>query len=353
MRIIIFTSSLTPSGGARQAIYQAAGLAHAGHDVTFCIPRNSTIWKLPNESFWAPLPEDRKQWRSAIEQHLPATGPAIVHAFHNKAVKLAAWWGLFWRSRGVVCCAHRGVIYRPGSPLPYWSPGMAAFIVNSQACARAIAWHAPTSKVHVVYNGVPDTRVTPSKNPAEVRASLGVAADTFLFGCVGHNGEVKGIDVLIDAFAAANPANAHLVLAGATEDHWGTRCRTLGIAHKVHLLGHTEAVSDYLQAFDAFILPSRSESLPNTLLEAIRMGLPVIGSNVGGVPELIDGNGLLVPPADVPALAAALTRMHADAPARTAWAARSRELGPRYTIGARVAALVEVYTRLLHAKGLA
>lgn len=357
MRIIILTSSTNRSGGTRQAMYQARELAARGHDVSFCISEESELWGLGSEPYWVSLPADRKQWKAPLEALFATSGPTILHAYHNKAVKYAAWHGLFWRSRGVVCCAHRGVMYRPGNPLPYLSPGMAAFIANSEACARVLSWYAPASKRFVVYNGVEDARITPVTPAADMRAKLDLPErgqqGRLVFGCIAQNSPVKGVDVLIDAFARADTGQGMLLLVGVTGPTWMKRCRALGIADRVRILGHTESVSDVLQLMDVFVLPSRTESLPNTMLEAIRMGLPVIGSNVGGVPELVRGNGLLVPPGNADALAQALTRAAGDPQARKEWAEASQRESSRYTIAARVDALESVYQTLLKRRGLA
>ena len=145
MRVIIVTWSNNRSGGTRQAVYQARGLSERGHDVTLCLPHDSSLWELPgmrDNPLWRALPAEESRQRAFIEGLFPSdpATPTIVHAFHNKAVKRMAWWGLFWRHRALACVAHRGVIFRPGNPLPYLSPAMKAFIPNSEACARAIAW---------------------------------------------------------------------------------------------------------------------------------------------------------------------------------------------------------------------
>ena len=114
MRVIIITSSSNRSGGTRQAVYQAQGLSERGHDVALCLPHDSTLWELPNAAsnpLWNMLPEDPAQHRAYVESLFPSPDtPTIVHAFHNKAVKRVAWWGLFWRNRKLACVAHRGVI---------------------------------------------------------------------------------------------------------------------------------------------------------------------------------------------------------------------------------------------------
>ena len=348
MRVIIVTSSNNRSGGTRQAVYQARGLSERGHDVTLCLPHNSSLWELlgaRDNPIWRALPAEKQRQRAFIEGLFPSdpATPTIVHAFHNKAVKRVAWWGLFWDRRAVACVAHRGVIFRPGNPLPYLSPAMKAFIPNSEACARAIAWCCPRRKIHVVPNGIPDERVVPSRPAAEVRAELDIPSHALIFAYVGNNKPVKGIEPLLHAFAAAD-LEAYLVLVGASAQRWQPLCDALGIAAKIRMIDHSERVSDYLHAADAFVFPSRNmDSAPNTLLEAIRVGLPVVATTVGGVPEIARDNGLLVPPGDVPALTRALQTMAADPGQRALWSRNSLREGSQYTVEARCAALEAIY----------
>lgn len=351
MRVIIITSSSNRSGGTRQAIYQAQGLSERGHDVTLCLPHDSTLWELPEAAsnpLWRALPEDPAQHRAYVESLFPSSGtPTIVHAFHNKAVKRVAWWGLFWRNRKLACVAHRGVIYRPGNPLPYLSPAMKAFLPNSEACARAISWCCPKHKIHVIPNGIPDDRVIPTRPASTVKQELDIPEQALIFTFVGNNNPAKGIEPLLKAFAAAR-LDAYLVLVGATPDLWLPLCNTLGIQDKVRLIGQTEHVSDYLQIGDAFVFPSKNmDSAPNTLLEAIRMGLPVVAATVGGVPEIAQNNGLLVPPDDMEALTRALQEMASSPEKRKRWSENSARRGQIYSVEARCVELEKIYHSVL------
>lgn len=359
MRVIIITSSTNRSGGTRQAIYQAQGLTDRGHHVTLCLPAQSSFWEQSNavsgdqrEPYWFRLPENRKDWRAAVESLLPPAGstePVVVHAFHNKAVKCVAWWSLFWLKRGVVCVAHRGVIFRPGNPLPYLSPGMRAFLVNSKACAKALRLHCPSHKLHVVQNGVPDARVTPTQTVDAVRQSLTLQTP-FLFGYVGNNTPVKGAERLLRAFADAKNHNlrAELLLIGPTPAQWQPLCRELGVEAQVRLLGMQEHVADYLQVCNAFVFPSVGmDSAPNTLLEALRMGLPVVANAVGGVPDMAEGCGYLLAPGDDKALVDALLDMANNVTQRETFAAKSRERGRDFTIQARCIELERIYNTLI------
>jgi len=351
MRILIITSSTNRSGGTRQALYQAKGLAERGHTVSLCLPDESSVWELQPEPFWHRLPRNKRLWRTELESLLPKSPdePVIVHAFHNKAVKLIAWWGLFWRRRNLACVAHRGVVFRPNNPLPYLSPAMKAFIVNSQACAKAISLYTPQRKIWVVANAVPDERVTPQADPEALRRSLNLHDANPCFVYIGNDNPVKGTDTLLQAFAATPLPQAKLILLGTNPALWRDLTEKLGLADRILHVGQVENVADYLQLGDAFVFPSRPDmdSAPNSLLEAMRMGLPVVATNVGGVPEIMCDNGILVPPGDAVALSQALTAMAENPAQRMAWGQISSELGQKYSVNARCQTLESIYTSLV------
>ena len=348
MRIILFTSSTNRSGGTRQALYQAKGLAERGHQVSLCLPHDSSFWELTSEPWWNRLPAKVDDWRQHLEGLFSDTEKTVVHAFHNKAVKRLAWWGLFWRKKAV-CVAHRGVIFRPNNPLPYLSPAMRAFIVNSEACAKAISIYTPRKKIHHVPNAVPDERIMPQASPEAALAQVGLERSGITYVYIGGNSAIKGAEPLLRGFARAAMPDANLVMIGTTPSKWQALTDELGLSAQVRHVGHVEHVSDYLQLADAFVFPTNMDSAPNTLLEAVRMGLPVIASNVGGVPEIARGNGVLIPPGDEAALANAFHTMAANPEQRAAWAAVSKRLGAQYSVEARCSALEAIYTNLLEA----
>lgn len=355
MRLIFITSSSSLSGGTRQAMYLARGLRGRGHELAFFVPHDAQIPELDQDLDWRHLPPRPGDWRAAVAQALPPRGePCIVHAFHNQANKALAWWSLAWRARGCVCLGYRGVVYRPHNPLPYWSPGMDCFTVNSRACARVLHTVGLSARrMAVVPNGIPRERVT-ARTPREaMRAALGLTPGQLVFGSVAGDKPVKGVEHLLRGFALATGQglDARLVVAGARPRRWEGLTRELGVAGRVVLTGRVENVADHLQVLDAFFLPSLSESMPNVLLEALFFGLPVVGSDVGGVPELIDDNGLLVPPADPEALARAMLKLAADPELRRVFGRASAAKAGGFTLETKLANSVAVYDELLARRG--
>lgn len=119
----------------------------------------------------------------------------------------------------------------------------------------------------------------------------------------------KGPDVLIDAVAKCMKTGMNITLLmigdGMYRSLLEKRVKTLGLSERIHFLGQLpagEAVREQLDKSDLFVLPAKTEGLPRAMIEAMARGLPCIGSNVGGIPELLAPSDM-VPPGDVNALA--------------------------------------------------
>jgi glycosyltransferase involved in cell wall biosynthesis len=161
----------------------------------------------------------------------------------------------------------------------------------------------------------------------------------------------------VRALATLRGQDVEAVLVGDGPDRAAVEeeVRRLGIQPAVHLLGERNDVAEVLGTAEIFVLATRSEGLPLSILEAMATGLPVIASNVGGVAELvIDGKtGLLVPPGDPEALAAAIQRLLDDLPhaRRLGEAGRARAVA-HFDLAAVRQAHVDLYNHLLATRGL-
>lgn len=180
-----------------------------------------------------------------------------------------------------------------------------AVFARSDALRRRLAVEG--IEAITVYNGVDRVRFRPCNRTAACQ-QLGLAAARRRILYVGNLVPVKGPRVLTAAFAQLKHAeDVDLVFVGS-----GPEGRQLLKDPRIHVIGsqpHT-ALGLWFNAADIVCLPSLSEGLPNVILEALACGRPVVASNVGGVPEVVRpnlGNGLLVAPGDVGALANALS----------------------------------------------
>lgn len=167
---------------------------------------------------------------------------------------------------------------------------------------------------------------------------------------VGHVGALddgtKGQHDLITAAKQllAEDDGWRFVLAGGGPDEAALREAARGYA-AIHLVGHVENVGDYLAAFDLFAFPSIREGIGSTLLDAMDAELPIVSSNVGGLPELItDGEtGLLVSPRDPEALADALRRLRDESGFARRLAVAGREKALTYTASAMADRYIDLY----------
>ncbi len=224
----------------------------------------------------------------------------------------------------------------------------AAVVVVSEAGAlTARAAGVAPERVHLVPNGIDADAVrrAAAAGRATLRARLGASPDERLVLALGRLSPEKGQRTLLQAWARLAPPHARLVLVGEGADRPALEALAAG-APAVTFAGWRGDPHACLGAADLLVLPSLREGLPLALLEAMAVGLPIVASAVGGVPDALDGGraGVLVPPGDAAALAAALARL-LDDPGRAATlgaAARDRVL-ERYGAAAQAERLLAVY----------
>lgn len=178
----------------------------------------------------------------------------------------------------------------------------------------------PADKIRVIHNGVDELRFQPSNHDVKTAVKsrlMNIRPHQAVVGTVGNLRPVKAQEVLVAAAAivARKHSDAVFVIAGEgrLRSALEQQIQRLGLEGQVLLLGSRTDVPELLQAFDIFVLTSDLESCPNTILEAMATGLPVIATKVGGVPELVtEDTGILVPPQNPEALAVAIDELLGD-----------------------------------------
>lgn len=264
----------------------------------------------------------------AIERHLEVTKPDVIHTHQVGPLwyigRAAARLGI-----PVIHTEHIDNVAKASGPWNklkcrlLWRRAAKfadRFCCVSQDIADSVGlWGTvPRAKLAVVLNGIDADRFADRAEALGLRRSLGISDGERVIGSVGRLHEVKRQDLLIGAVAdlRARSANVRLLLIGdGPEMENLTRlAETLGIRSAVVFAGYQSQPQRYLPCMDLFALTSRLEGLPLALLEAWAAGLPVVSSDVGGIPKVVDHgvNGLLFRNGDSKGLSWSLETLLAD-----------------------------------------
>jgi glycosyltransferase involved in cell wall biosynthesis len=300
----------------------------------------------------------RAAWR--LRGLLRAHAFDVVH-FHTSRAHALAPWLPHRRSRFVVSrLMDYAPRFRPRVRYLY-NHCVDGVIAISQAIADVLAGAGvDPARVRVIHLGIDCGRFTAdSTQRVALRRQWGAAAQDVVLFTAAVLVPRKGHDVLVEALARlvndGLPVRWVICGDGPLRAELEARVAERGLAERVTFTGFSTEVHRLLAGADVFVLPSRHEGLGIAVMEAMAAGLPAVASRVGGLPEIIaDGDtGLLVPPGDVAALAAAIGRL-ARAPA---WAStlgqHGRERVQRRFSSTAMAAAVERYYCQLHGGGAA
>jgi glycosyltransferase involved in cell wall biosynthesis len=230
-------------------------------------------------------------------------------------------------------------------------------VVNCEAMRRHMIddEHLPSERIELCYNGVDTAQFYP---PAD-RKPEPVADASFVIGAVCVLRPEKALELLQEAFARVRhlkPGMKLLIVGSGPElPRLEANSQRLGLQEDCEFVPATRLVPQFLRALDIFVLSSHSEAFSNGLLEAMACGCGVVGSRVGGTPELIgnDERGLLFQPGDAGDLAEKLTRLIENESLRRAFGASAAEF-VRRKLSIEIAArrTAEIYELVLHRKTL-
>jgi glycosyltransferase involved in cell wall biosynthesis len=210
---------------------------------------------------------------------------------------------------------------------------MDRLIVVSKAIERKIQDEGRVgAPVSLIYNGVDLQRYNHQQPCCTLHDDYSIPEASPIVGVVARLEAEKGHRTLIDCWPlvlAAHPEAWLLIVGeGSERNSLEGQAASLGIADHIVFTGRREDVPAVTAALDVAVLPSYREAQGLSVLEAMALSRPVVASNVGGIPEMIeDGvSGLLVPPGDCDALAAAIIRLLSDHPFADMMAKRGHDL---------------------------
>jgi glycosyltransferase involved in cell wall biosynthesis len=339
-RVALLNETSGPGGAEHMVLMLGEELARRGYDVTPVLPAYLDPWLVNEfksrgfepETFDAPAFVD-PGYVARLVRILKRRGADVVHS-HEFLTSVYGGAAAAIAGKPHVITMHGGRYYagkRHRRAALRWSARRSRAVVGvSAATANELAAHLrlPPDRVRVVHNGI-RPRVG---DGASVRRELGVSDGEMLVVAIGNLKPVKAHTVLLEALVRVSTREGmppwRLAIAGTGSE--AQRLEALaaehGVTDRVHLLGYRADVGDILAAGDVWAMTSLSEGLPLALIEAMFAGKPIVASNVGGIPEVIehDRNGLLVPSKDSDALADAFARLFTDAALRTRLAAAAQ-----------------------------
>ncbi|MFN2586537.1 MAG: glycosyltransferase [Actinomycetota bacterium] len=272
--------------------------------------------------------------RAGIDAALAARGqersPSVLLTVHNVVHREVA---------GPV----RAVLYKPAESLAVRLTDR-TFAVSREIARRLGRVRGSRGKVEVLYLGVGDPPLL-TRDRGAVRAEL--EAEGPLVVTASRLAPQKALHVMFDALARLDvPCTLAVLGTGPLEGNLRDAARRAGVAGRVRWLGFRNDVADFIAAADVFCLSSVWEGVPLAAQEAVLLGVPIVATAVGGMPELVDDavTGRLVPPGDAGALASALRQvLSSDVLRRTFAAAARARLAERFSTEKMLARLAAEY----------
>jgi len=323
---ILYGITKSNFGGAQRYVFDlAVGAQKEGHEVSVLLGgRGSLADKLEKENIKVipvlSLSRDISlfdDWRAlfSVSRILKQEHPDVFHINSSKmggigviASRLAGIKKIIFTSHGWAFNEPRPLWQKTLIKLFVW---MTILLSHKTVCVSektkkdVASWPLVKNKLIVIRNGIS-------------RFNLDIRTDnTFTVGTIAELHRIKGLDILLTAwseFIKNHMAGLVIIGEGEERENLENMANNLGISGSVVFRGFVDNARSLLSTFDIFILPSRSEAMPYAPLEAGFVGLPVIATNVGGIPEIIeDGvSGLLISKENPGAILSALIKLYED-----------------------------------------
>jgi glycosyltransferase involved in cell wall biosynthesis len=279
------------------------------------------------------------------------------HDYKSNAIGLALQ--PFWRMR-LVTTVHGWVHQTAHTPLYYGIDRLClkryecVICVSDDLREECIDSGVSARRCLLVENGIDLAEYTRQRVVSLAKQELGIEPARLVIGAAGRLSAEKGFDLLIQAVdrLIRSGLDVELLIVGEGEQRPQLEAliEQLGQGDRIRLVGYQFDLRPYYEAMDLFALSSLREGLPNVVLEAMALEVPVVATRVAGIPRLIDHdlNGWLVPPTDLNRLTESLAQLLANPSRRARLAVAGREtVQARYSFEVRMRKIQAIYDELL------
>lgn len=369
-RVLHVINNLNVSGATVLLLDVVSYLRPAGGEVTVCAlePENPMAEALERAGARVVAPRHPMNVVTAlafVHKVIEQVEPAIVHTHLLPATQLGLI-GARLSRKPAVTTVHFAFDLLTANIFLRWVNRVSygfydSIFAISNAVKQSILRNCsvPENRVKVLLSGVDFARAIGSGTRQgvrdEMRRRLGYADGDIVIGTIGRLDPVKGHHLLIDALVALRPrfSRARLLLVGDGQRRpkLERQAEAFGVRDVVNFAGSQKDPAGFLAAMDIFALPSTSEGLGLSIIEAMAAGLPVVGSTAGGIPEVVEDRktGLLFASNNAKALAASLAELIREPElARVLAAAGKARAEQQFGIATYVGRLYEEYDRTLH-----
>lgn len=264
-----------------------------------------------------------------------------------------------WPMR-LVTTVHGWVEKTRRTPLYYWVDRCTLRFYEKVICVSDDLYQTcrqygvPKSRCLLLENGIDVTDFQRRQTVEQAKAALGIPSDQLLVGAVGRLSAEKGFDLLIRSCDAlikqGHRLNLMIFGEGKEQANLQQLINESGQADKIKLMGFRTDLRPCYEAMDLFVLSSLREGLPNVVLEAMAMEVPVVSTRVAGIPRLIqhDVNGQLINAGSVDELTAAMGIMSGDAAIRSRYRIAARQtVETRFSFAVRMEKLSRLYDEMM------
>jgi glycosyltransferase involved in cell wall biosynthesis len=299
--------------------------------------------------------------RNIVERHRP---DLVVS--HSVKSHFLVWRSHLWRNcpwiafhHGYTTTDRKMRIY---NRLDRWSlPAADRLVTVCYPFARELSTNTgvPIANIAVQHNSIRPRPIASQSDAQALRSKLGIAPDESVLLAVGRLSKEKAHVDLLAAFARLRETNRDLkhklviVGDGPERGMLEAAARSRGISGDVIFTGQQNDVQPFYAAADVFVLPSHSEGSPNVLLEAMAANVPIVATDVGGVPEIVENSksAVLIPANDPTAMATAIARVINDRDfARQLTTKSAALIASLYTPAQYVRSLVEIFHGVIRAR---
>lgn len=352
MRILHIDTGLMMRGGQAQLMMLMRGLRGSSHEQILACPPQSQLFKVASDEGLATLAIGRAYWDACrmIRKIAPKYDIAAAHDSRAQTISYFATAGT-----RIVRVADRLVAFEPRNRFTHrlkYTRTCDLVIASSQAAKDTMVRNGvPGDRVEVIRGGIEFPQELPAHQEARarMRAQWNLKDDDFVIGHLAAFTAEKGQEDALEALKKLAPKHPNLRMILAGDGPLRSRLKAKAPA-SAQLPGFIKPDADFYAGLDLFLANSTSEALGLAPLFAMAHEVPVIASNVGGLPEVVGDGGLLVPPSDPVALADAIAIMIDEPERRQSTARRAREHASKFSVDVTVQHTEAAYLRLLAAR---